>query len=115
MSTISPADAPTRTRRTARVLLSGGDGRVLLFRYVLAERMGTIILSAFVAHTGWHWMIERGTILSKFRFQWPEFNAAFLASLLRWMMAAVILAGILWLFSTILRSQSGRRREEEQA
>lgn len=26
--------APTRTRRTARVLLAGGDGRVLLFRYV---------------------------------------------------------------------------------
>lgn len=25
---------PARTRRTARVLLAGGDGRVLLFRYV---------------------------------------------------------------------------------
>jgi len=28
------SSAPTRTRRTARVLLAGGDGRVLLFRYV---------------------------------------------------------------------------------
>src|ERR1051325_11514376 len=27
-----------------------------LFRYAVAERMGTIILSALVAHTGWHWM-----------------------------------------------------------
>jgi hypothetical protein len=31
----------------------------LLFWYVVAERMGVIIISAFVAHTGWHWMIER--------------------------------------------------------
>ncbi len=34
----------------------------LLFRYVVAERMGTIILSAIVAHTAWHWMIERGRV-----------------------------------------------------
>ena len=32
----------------------------LLFRYVVAERMGTIVLSALVVHTGWHWAIERG-------------------------------------------------------
>src|SRR4029434_2305666 len=31
----------------------------LLFRFVVAERTGTIILSALVAHTGWHWMSER--------------------------------------------------------
>ncbi len=31
----------------------------LLFRFVVAERMGTIILSALVAHTGWHWMLDR--------------------------------------------------------
>jgi hypothetical protein len=38
----------------------------LLFRYVVAERMGTIILSALVAHTGWHWMLERWDVLRKF-------------------------------------------------
>ena len=50
----------------------------LLFRYVVAERMGTIILSALVAHTAWHWMIDRWDVLSQFRFEWPVFNAAFL-------------------------------------
>ena len=40
----------------------------LLFRFVVAERMGTIILSAIVAHTGWHWMLERAEILRKFSF-----------------------------------------------
>ena len=57
-----------------------------LFRFVVAERMGTIILSALVAHTGWHWMIDRGTQLRQFRFEWPELNAALLASAMRWMM-----------------------------
>ncbi|MEO8127865.1 MAG: HupE/UreJ family protein [Bryobacteraceae bacterium] len=39
----------------------------LLFRFVVAERMGTIILSALVAHTGWHWMLERWQILRQYR------------------------------------------------
>ena len=30
-----------------------------VFRVVVAERMGTIILSAFVAHTAWHWTTDR--------------------------------------------------------
>lgn len=37
----------------------------LLFRYVVAERIGTIILSALIAHTGWHWMLERIEVLRK--------------------------------------------------
>src|SRR2546430_3829830 len=41
----------------------------LLFRHVVAERMGTIILSALVAHTGWHWMTERWDRLRQFRFE----------------------------------------------
>src|SRR5450756_657824 len=28
------------------------------FRHILAERIGIIIVSALVAHTGWHWMLE---------------------------------------------------------
>src|SRR6202163_1600651 len=33
-----------------------------LFRYVVAERIGTIILSALVTHTAWHWMVERAGV-----------------------------------------------------
>ena len=32
----------------------------MLYRHVVRERMGTILLSALVAHTAWHWMTERG-------------------------------------------------------
>src|SRR3984893_5171789 len=40
----------------------------LLFRYVVAERLGTVMLSAIVAHTSWHWMTERYAVLRQFRF-----------------------------------------------
>jgi uncharacterized membrane-anchored protein YitT (DUF2179 family) len=40
----------------------------VLFRYVVAERIGTIILSALIAHTGWHWMLERLDRLRQYHF-----------------------------------------------
>src|SRR5205814_2171417 len=46
----------------------------VLFRFVVAERMGTIILSALVAHTAWHWMTDRFDVLRQF--PWPEITAA---------------------------------------
>ena len=86
-----------------------------LFRFAIAERMGTIILSAFVAHTGWHWMIDRGGRLTQFRWQWPEFNAALLVSLMHWLMAIVALAGAVWLVSTLLRQREQRMQQDRAA
>jgi hypothetical protein len=77
----------------------------LLFRYVVAERMGTIILSALVAHTAWHWMIDRASVLRQYRFEWPALDAALLASAARWMMVVVILFGAIWLVFGGLRSR----------
>ncbi len=78
-----------------------------LFRWVVEERMGTIILSAFVAHTGWHWFTERFGRLRQFRFEWPSLTAAQLANLLGWMIALVVLAGLVWVVSSLLdRRQS---------
>jgi hypothetical protein len=83
----------------------------LLFRHVVAERMGTIILSAFIAHTSWHWLEDRAGRLAQFRFEWPEFTAAQLASLLLWVMAAVFVAGVAW----FLRRVWARGRERTKA
>ncbi len=80
----------------------------LFFRYAVAERMGTIILSALVAHTGWHWMLDRGARLRQFRFEWPALDAALLAMLMRWLILFVILLGMLWLFRNALRWWAGR-------
>ena len=84
----------------------------VLFRHVVAERMGTIILSALVAHTGWHWMIDRGSTLSQYRFQWPVITAAMLVTVMRWLMAIVFLAGVIWLVYGILRRRELRSAQE---
>lgn len=65
----------------------------LLFRYV-PERLGLIVLSALVAHTGWHWMTERFADLRKFPL--PVLDAAAMASAMRWGIAAVALALAVW-------------------
>ena len=81
----------------------------LLFRFVVAERMGTIILSALVAHTAWHWMIERAERLMQFPFAWPELTPAFLASAVRWMMAALAAAAVVWFVRLVSRSRTPQR------
>jgi hypothetical protein len=86
----------------------------VLFRLVVAERMGTIILSALVAHTGWHWMLERADRLSQYRAQWPEWNAAFAASILRWLMLAVFLAGVAWWASALQRRRQAGKISRKQ-
>jgi len=80
----------------------------LVFRFAVAERMGTIILSALVAHTGWHWMLDRGRVLAQFRFEWPALTAALLASVLRWLMFIVILAGLLWVLQRAFQRWTDR-------
>ncbi|HYM09532.1 MAG TPA: HupE/UreJ family protein [Bryobacterales bacterium] len=85
-----------------------------LFKFVVAERMGTIILSALVAHTGWHWMIERGDRLRRFQFQWPVLSAALLASAMRWLLLTLILAGLVWGMFGLLRQRTGRSSENEK-
>ena len=80
----------------------------LLFRYAVAERVGTITVSVFVAHTGWHWLLERGATLSQF--SWPTLDAAFLASAMRWLMLLVMVAGALWLLAVLRRPRSEPRK-----
>jgi hypothetical protein len=78
----------------------------LLFRFGVAERMGTIILSAFIAHTAWHWTTERWEQLRKFPFQWPEVNAAWLASAMRGLMVAMIIAALVWSVALFLKRRA---------
>ncbi|MEO5815263.1 MAG: HupE/UreJ family protein [Gemmatimonadaceae bacterium] len=74
---------------------------VFLFKRVVAERMGTIILSALVAHTAWHWMLDRGAALREYRFQWPSLDATFAVSLMRGSMVAIVAGCALWGMSVL--------------
>jgi hypothetical protein len=80
-----------------------------LFKYVVAERMGTILLSALVAHTAWHWMLDRLAILQQFQFTWPVLDLAFLASAMRALTLLLVLGGVVWLLSALYRQMNVRR------
>jgi hypothetical protein len=75
-----------------------------LFRFVVAERMGTIILSALVAHTGWHWMIERGENFALYTVDQPSLNAAVLVA------ATLIVLGGTWLGVNAYRQRADRAK-----
>lgn len=75
----------------------------LLFRKVVAERIGTIVLSAVLLHSGWHWMSERMSELSAFTFSWPAMNAAFFIALFRWLMLAIVIGVVIWSLINIYR------------
>jgi hypothetical protein len=66
----------------------------ILFKHIVAERMGTIILSVLVAHTAWHWMLERFDVLRQFPY--PAITAAGLTTALRWAIVVVAIAAIAW-------------------
>jgi hypothetical protein len=68
----------------------------MLFGRWLPEVMGVVVLSAILAHTGWHWMLERGGGLLQYDFTAPVMDAAFAATALRWIMLALIVAGAGW-------------------
>ena len=74
----------------------------LLFR-VVPERIGAVLLSALVAHTGWHWMSERASALALFdlSLQSPQWNLSLVTNVLQWGALVLVIAGLLWLMSII--------------
>jgi len=80
----------------------------VLFAYVVAERMGAIILSAIVAHTAWHWMMDRWAVFDQFHIQMPALTADFIVTLLHWAMAIIVIAGGLWGVSLLTRPRSAK-------
>ncbi len=88
----------------------------VFFRFGIAERVGTILLSALVVHTAWHWMTERGAQLMQFRFQpaFPVFDLSLLAAAMRWGMLILIIVLLLWLMSLVFpqMEQDAERSKE---
>ncbi|MSR06125.1 MAG: HupE/UreJ family protein [Gemmatimonadetes bacterium] len=74
-----------------------------LFKYAVAERMGTIILSALVAHTAWHWMTDRSSALRQYQFQWPAFDRLLLMGVMRGLMLLLIVVGFAWMLYAVYR------------
>ena len=68
----------------------------LLFRFVVAERVGTILISALIAHTSWHWMTERYAVLSQYQLTWATFGNALLVGIMPWLVVMLAAAALAW-------------------
>ncbi len=64
---------------------------VALRRYVLPGHTGMIILSAIVADTGWHWMLDRADVL--WQTPWPHPEVSQLETLAFWSAGILLAAG----------------------
>ena len=84
------------------VLLVTIPALALVFRYVVAERIGTILLSALVAHTAWHWAMDRGTAFMKYPL--PDISLDGLAVAVRLLMVIIAAAGVMWVISNFISS-----------
>jgi hypothetical protein len=81
----------------------------LLFKHVVAERIGTILLSALVAHTAWHWMTERYAALREYQIVRPTLDAVFVAHLMRAVALALIVGVAAWGLRGLYRRLLGAR------
>ncbi|MBO21960.1 MAG: hypothetical protein CMM26_06260 [Rhodospirillaceae bacterium] len=68
----------------------------LAFGRWLPEVAGVIVLSAVLAHTGWHWMLDRGGALLQYNLAMPPVTSGLGATALRWVVLFLIVAGTLW-------------------
>ena len=76
-------------------------GLALLFRRGLPERAGVVLLSALVAHTAWHWLLERGAELGRYRLTVPAFDRALLDGASRAAALAGVIVAALWAASVV--------------
>jgi hypothetical protein len=74
---------------------------------ILPQPLMLVVLTVLVAHTGWHWMLERGTELLAYPIEWAPPDAAGWAAIMRWLMLALAAGGLLWLLALAYRRWAG--------
>lgn len=77
-----------------------------LFRFLVEERVGVIIFSVLVGHTGWHWMTERWSTFSQYQVLWPSVSAELIAILIGLGFVILIVGGLSWwVFGTLRKPE----------
>ncbi len=90
------------------VLVFMVPGLALLFSKVMKPRIGAIVVSALVAHTSLHWMMERWGVLRAYEFVRPVMDAGFWAVVLRWVLLGLIVVGVGWGMAVLYTQLSAR-------
>jgi len=75
----------------------------LLFRYVLPDRLGVILLSAIIGHYAWHWMEDRYAEFAAYQLRMPTFDMNFVIGLMQWMALLLAAAGIFWVMYELFK------------
>ncbi len=86
-----------------------------LFRRVVEERMGAIIVSGLVLLTAWRSMLDRGERLWQYQFTWPTLTASSEAATMRALMVILILVFLVWLVFGVLGSWLKRHPSDSSA
>jgi len=68
---------------------------------VFWERAGIVVLSVAVAHSAWHWMMDRLSVLRLS--DWPMMDLPFALALVRWLLAITVVGGGIWFLSGLLK------------
>jgi hypothetical protein len=77
------------------VLILALPALALLFRSgLVSERLGSIILSVLVAHTAWHWMIDRAAALREV--EWPLPGPVSPGAVALWVAVMVVAGATAW-------------------
>jgi hypothetical protein len=78
-----------------------------LFRRLVPERTGVIVLSALVALVGSYWMVERWQVLRQT--EWPRLDSDTGQSAVRWVAVVLVAIAAVWLFSRWSAHRAARR------
>jgi hypothetical protein len=78
----------------------------LAFRNARAERVGTIILSALLAHSGWHWMSDRAAAFAQYDVSWPAMSPVSPGAALQWLLIGVVTAAAVWIAFRLYRREA---------
>ena len=77
----------------------------LVYRHIVSERAGVIIISAFVTHTAWHWLAARWTSLREYNVDWTLTG---MLPLIRLGMAMAIGLGLAVVIGRLIRARGSR-------
>jgi len=81
----------------------------LSFGRWLPEVAGVVVLSAVLAHTGWHWMLDRGGALLQYDIVVPSVTSSFWGTiLLPWSMLLALVLVTLWALKVLFAHIAGR-------
>jgi hypothetical protein len=75
----------------------------LLFRFVLPERLGVVLLSAIVAHWAWHWMEDRWAGFNAYQIVMPAIDRYFFAGLMQWLALLLLSGAVLWIMNEVFK------------